>query len=177
MVQEIYQRAMKYAGEKHHAQMVPGSKANYLLHISNVAMEVLLAYGYDSSFDLTFAIQVAILHDTLEDTEATYKELKQNFGVEIANGVLALTKDESIAQNDRMNDSLNRINKERDEVGIVKLSDRITNLQMPPSYWTKEKIRSYLNDSIDISTRLAGKNRYLNNRLLRKIEEYHKLYC
>ena len=40
-VQALYQKAMKYAEEKHHKQLVPGSKTNYLLGISNVPMEVL----------------------------------------------------------------------------------------------------------------------------------------
>ncbi|WBX77874.1 hypothetical protein PG911_06365 [Tenacibaculum ovolyticum] len=62
MTQELYQKAMKYAGEKHSEQKVPGTNSNYLLHISNVAMEVLMAYHYDNSFDINFAIQTAILH-------------------------------------------------------------------------------------------------------------------
>ena len=40
MIQSIYQKAMKFAGEKHASQKVPGSNANYLLHLSNVAMEI-----------------------------------------------------------------------------------------------------------------------------------------
>ena len=67
MTQELYQEAMSFAGEKHSEQLVPGTTSNYLLHISNVAMEVLIAYNYAKDFDIDFAIQIAILHDTLED--------------------------------------------------------------------------------------------------------------
>ena len=49
-IQELYQKAMKFAGEMHHEQKVPGTNANYLLHISNVAMEVLMAYAHKPDF-------------------------------------------------------------------------------------------------------------------------------
>ena len=53
MIQELYQRAMKFAGEKHSEQKVTGTNSNYLLHISNVAMEVIVAYYEDDDFDAT----------------------------------------------------------------------------------------------------------------------------
>jgi (p)ppGpp synthase/HD superfamily hydrolase len=172
-MQELYQRAMKFAGEKHSEQKVPGTNANYLLHISNVAMEVLIAYSSDKCFDIEFAIQVAILHDTIEDTSADYGEVKREFGEEIARAVQALTKDESLpSKEERMRDSITRINELSKEVGLVKLADRITNLQTPPAHWDKGKVMKYCEEAKLISEALEGKNGYLNNRLDRKIEEY-----
>ena len=178
MIQETYQKAMKFAGEKHSEQKYPGSTANYLLHISNVAMEVMMAYNYEANFDLAYTIQVAILHDVIEDTETSFEEVTKIFGIDVANGVLALTKDETLGNKPAMmNDSLNRINKQRFETGMVKLADRITNLQIPPSYWTLEKTRNYLNEARIISKELDGKNPYLNSRLNKKIEAYEQKYC
>ncbi len=92
MTQDVYQKAMKFAGEKHATQQVPGINANYLLHISNVAMEVLMAFQADPNFDLDFAIQVAILHDTIEDTLLTKKMISQIFNESIASKVEDLTR-------------------------------------------------------------------------------------
>ena len=39
---------------------------------------------------------VAILHDTIEDSDVTYQDLVENFGVKVANAVLALSRDESV---------------------------------------------------------------------------------
>lgn len=173
MTQELYQKAMKYAGEKHSEQKVPGTNSNYLLHISNVAMEVLMAYHFDNNFDINFAVQIAILHDTIEDTDTSFKDIKSEFGEEIAKAVVALTKDEKIAlKQDRMLDSLTRINKLQKEVGLVKIADRITNLQTPPSHWTHKKIINYCNEAKLISKTLSNKNDYLNKRLDLKIKEY-----
>lgn len=173
MTQEVYQKAMKFAGEKHHSQKVPGTNANYLLHLSNVAMEVLIAYNFDPSFDIDFAIQIAILHDTIEDTDTSFEEIKTVFGERVAKAVLALTKDESInSKNEKMLDCLHRINQEPKEVGLVKLADRITNLQAPPPHWAKEKTTKYKEEAQLIARQLSNKNTYLYHRLLLKIKEY-----
>lgn len=173
--QSIYQKAIKFAGEKHHQQKVPGSQANYLLHLSNVAMEVITAYMHEPDFDLNLAIQLALLHDTIEDTETSSKEIEENFSPQIAEGVAALTKDKSISDKlAKMKDSLERIKGTYKEVAIVKLADRITNLQPPPHTWNIEKIEKYKEAAKLIATELKGKNTYLDQRIGSKISEYAK---
>jgi len=175
MIQEHYQKAIKFAGEKHSKQNVPGSSANYVLHLSNVAMEVLVAYQHKPDFDLVFAVQLALLHDTLEDTDTTFKVLTNEFGLDVAKGVQGLTKDKTLpSKRERMLDSLERINNLEKEVGLVKLADRITNLQQPPSTWKPDKIKAYAEEAVLIAETLQNKNKYLNNRLLHKIETYKK---
>ncbi|NOR28428.1 MAG: HD domain-containing protein [Lutibacter sp.] len=175
MIQDTYQKAIKFAGEKHCNQKVPGTNSNYLLHLSNVAMEILMAYNADSNFDLDFTIQVALLHDTIEDTETSFDEIKNEFGEKVALGVEALTKNNHLAsKNEKMIDSLNRINKLDKEVGMAKLADRITNLQEPPSYWSKDKTINYLEEAKMLHKMLHNKNEYLNMRLKNKINEYKK---
>jgi len=175
MTQEIYQKAIKFAGEKHKNQKVPGTDSNYLLHISNVAMEILLAYNENNDFDIDFAIQLALLHDTIEDTETSFNEIENKFDHRVALGVQALTKDDRLSsKKEKMIDSLKRINELEKEVGMVKLADRITNLQKPPKHWKKDKIRNYLNEAVLIGKTLNHKNEYLNNRLQTKIAEYKK---
>lgn len=173
MTQDLYQNAIKFAGEKHADQKVNGMQANYLLHLSNVAMEVIFAHKANANFHLDFAVQMALLHDTLEDTNTTIEELVEKFGERIAKGVKALSKDESIDdKNEIMLDSLRRINKLEKEVGIVKLADRITNLQKPPQSWSADKITFYYQQSIMINEKLANKNAYLNQRLEQKIKKF-----
>ena len=110
MTQEIYQKAIKFAGEKHKNQKVPGTDANYLLHLSNVAIEILLAYGVSSNFDINFAIQLALLHDTIEDTNTSFNEIENKFGHSVAVGVQALTKDESLTtKKERMIDRITNL--------------------------------------------------------------------
>jgi len=97
-------------------------------------MEVLMANANTEDFNVALAIQAALLHDTIEDTDTTFSEVEENFGTAVANAVLALTKNESLPKEEQMMDSLKRIKKLPYDVWAVKMADRITNLQKPPSH-------------------------------------------
>jgi len=171
--QTLYQKAIKFAGEKHKDQLVPGSKSNYLLHLSNVAMEILIASFNTNSFDRNFAVQVTLLHDVLEDTDATFNQLESNFGQSIAEAVSALSKNSNLPKEQQMQDSLDRVKKLQSEVWAVKLADRITNLQHPPSHWNTDKKQKYLDQAKLILKELKDGNDYLAKRLETKIIEYN----
>ena len=105
--QTLYQTAIKFATAKHLAknQNVPGTDLPYVVHLSNVAMEVLMANANTENFNVALAIQAALLHDTIEDTGTTFAEVEQNFGIEVANAVLALTKNQALPKEQQMMDS------------------------------------------------------------------------
>ena len=177
MIQEQYQEAIKFVGEKHKDQLVPGTNSNYLLHLSNVSMEIMIAFQNEPNFELASAVKLALLHDVIEDTDATVEELGVKFGNKIADGVSALTKNEKLETKElMMDDSLNRIVSSFMEVSLVKIADRITNLQEPPSYWSREKIERYWHEAQKIYDKLSGKNKYLDERLANKIIKYKKYW-
>lgn len=129
-VQEHYHKAIYFATGKHIAlnQTIPGTNYPYVVHLSNVAMEILMAAPHSAGFDLNLAIQVALLHDILEDTNTGLAELEVEFGVLVADCVSALTKNKALPKENRMRDCLARIKKLPKEAWAVKLADRITNL-------------------------------------------------
>lgn len=172
--QTLYQKAIKFATAKHleRDQKVPGTDLPYVVHLSNVAMEIMIAASNSVDFDLGFAVQVALLHDTIEDTSTEVGEIENEFGVDIAEAVSALTKNSELPKEQQMQDSLMRIKKLRAEVWAVKLADRITNLQPPPPHWDKEKSLKYQKDARMIFSELKEGNDYLARRLEAKIEEY-----
>ena len=177
-LQTKYQNTIKFAAKKHADinQLIPGTNLPYVVHLSNVAMEIIIAAHHTENFDAAFAVQVALLHDILEDTTTTFKELSNEFGIEIAKAVAALSKNSEISKENRMMDSLNRIKELQKEVWAVKLADRITNLQAPPKNWSAEKIVEYHAQAKIISHSLQGGNQYLEKRLEEKIADYEK-YC
>ena len=71
-----------------------------------------------------------------------------------------------------MSDCISRIKQCGKEVWAVKLADRITNLQPPPSHWDKLRKTSYLLEANYILKELHGANEYLENQLAGKIVEY-----
>lgn len=162
-----YLQAISFAETAHHDQCIPGGQVPYIIHVVQVAMEVMAC---PEAQDL--AVLCALLHDTLEDTSTTYAQLEAKFGREVADGVQALTKNESLPKEAQMADSLARIRQQPHQVWMVKLADRITNLQEPPYYWKDSKKISYRAEAEEILAQLGQANPTLAARLASKIADY-----
>lgn len=147
---------------------------SYLAHITSVAQEIMaLEKG---AFDFDNAVQIALLHDVLEDTEISFEELRRDIGCKVTEGVLALTKNSALPKGERMADSIQRIKKANIEAGMVKMADRIVNLQEPPAEWSVEKRSAYIAEAEYILEELQFANGDLAERLERKILEYGLWY-
>lgn len=166
-----YLEALAFAARAHGDQRVPGTGFPYVTHVVSVAMEVMAAAREDP-FDADLAVNCALLHDTLEDTGVQAEEIARTFGDRVLAGVRALTKDAALPKPERMSDSLRRIAGEPREVAIVKLADRITNLQWPPPAWTPEKRSAYREEARQILAALGGACAPLAGRLAGKIDAY-----
>ena len=135
-------------------------------------MEIMEASNQSPTFDGNLAIQAGILHDIIEDTDATYEEVRIEFGPNIADGAFALTKDKTIEKQSRMQDSLARIKLQPKEIWIVKLTDWITNLQEPPSYWDNGKRKRYVKQAELILDELRAGSECLTKWLNGEIQAY-----
>ncbi len=173
---ELYLKALDFAALAHVDQKIPGKEISYVVHLSSVCMEVMSAIAVSTVEKPDLAIQCALLHDTIEDTKTSREHLSSVFGKEVADGVLALTKNKNLPEQGRMPDSLRRIKEQSKEVWMVKLADRITNLQPPPDYWPREKRTRYRDEARHIHEMLNEASDFLSSRLLTKIEEYGE-YC
>ena len=174
--QDKYMQAWKFASLAHHGQTYPGPIENqqfdYIYHVSSVAMELIWALTESDSLNGDLAVQCALLHDVIEDTDCTYQDLVDKFGVEVSDGVQALTKDKSLPKNDQMMDSLERIKQQPKEVWMVKLADRITNMSKPPYNWDAKKRSAYKSQATLILDQLGTANKLLANRLTERIHLY-----
>jgi (p)ppGpp synthase/HD superfamily hydrolase len=135
-------------------------------------MEIIAALNVEEERDGNLAVQCAILHDVIEDTNVSFDQVKEEFGLPVADGVLALTKDESLAKDLQISDSLRRIKEQPAEIWMVKLADRISNLLPPPQHWTQAKITRYREDAVEIYETLKDASPFLAARLVSKIENY-----
>ena len=172
-LQAVWQKATRlHDGQKYGGQE-EGEQIEYLNHIGSVVFEILVAIGQEPGMDADLAIKCAILHDTIEDTEMSYPKVVEQFGQRVADGVLALTKNEELADKaHKMSDSLQRIKAQPPEVWAVKMADRICNLYAPPFYWTDEKKVAYREEARQIHEALQAGNAYLADRLAKKIADY-----
>jgi (p)ppGpp synthase/HD superfamily hydrolase len=172
--QDVYLKAWNFASIVHNKQKVPGSNLPYINHIGLVAMEAIAAIAHGAHIEKPNLLVVcALLHDTIEDTSTTYDEITSEFGAEIADGVWSLTKNETLpSKRERMEDSICRIKQQPQEVWMVKLCDRITNLQPPPRDWDQEKISAYKEEARFVWDQLGQANPFLAGRLKMRIDGY-----
>ena len=136
-------------------------------------MELMRALAVEPTAQPDLPIVCAILHDVIEDTSVTYEQVADAFGEAIAQGVQALTKNETLpTKAEQMDDSLARIKQQPREVWMVKLADRISNLGPPPSHWAPEKIGFYREEALKIHRELGEASGVLGDRLLARINAY-----
>jgi (p)ppGpp synthase/HD superfamily hydrolase len=90
--------AADYAARQHIAQRRKGERAEpYVNHLIEVA--ALLAEA--TAGEDVVLLMGGLLHDTLEDTDATYEDLEQRFGPEVASLVAEVTDDKSLPKEER----------------------------------------------------------------------------
>jgi (p)ppGpp synthase/HD superfamily hydrolase len=169
-------QALQFAVMAHGSQVRKGNEhIPYVFHCVDVANEVIYYSGLKVS-ELELASVIAILHDTIEDTIVTFEDIKQQFGLEIATGVQALSKDESIAcvgesKRAQLEESLLRLKVAPRYVQAVKLADRVSNLKSFPAMWSREKVTNYLEEAMLIARELGDASEGLDARLRARVAQ------
>lgn len=174
--QDLYLKALRFAAEAHGDQKVPGSDISYLYHVACVVSEVSSVLFKEEVNDPNLLIQCALLHDVVEDTKTSIDEVGSLFGEKTAAGVEALSKSKDLPKGDAMKESLARIKAQPREIWMVKLADRITNLQPPPADWNRDKCTGYRKEALYILESLGEASLFLSERLASKCESYRQ-YC
>jgi len=171
MTPDDYSRVLVFAARAHRDQKTPHGLP-YLTHVVLVANEVATALVHRDDLDVDLAVRCALLHDVIEDTDATEADVRAAFGPAVAAGVLALTKDERLPKPEQMPDSLRRILAQPTEIAAVKLADRICNLGPPPPYWDDARKGAYRDEAQSILDRLGAADATLAARLADRIASY-----
>ena len=121
-------KAYEYA-KNAHANQKRASGEPYFIHPCAVA-DILMELGLDAA-----TIAAALLHDVIEDTEATAEDIKREFGDEVLDLVSGVTKLEKIVFKSKEDAEAENFRKifvamAKDmRVIIIKLADRLHNLR------------------------------------------------
>lgn len=169
---ERFYNTLFFALRAHQGQKMKfPSDVDYSAHLFGVAFTA-LNFSKDMDVDFDQLVSVALLHDTIEDTDVTYEDIEIGFGKEIADDVLALTKNETLPKDLQMEDCLNRILKlNKKEVAIVKLADRCFNTRCRVENWSIEKQERYINEAKNICDKIGFYCLPLKNKILKNIEK------
>ncbi|MCB1711183.1 MAG: bifunctional (p)ppGpp synthetase/guanosine-3',5'-bis(diphosphate) 3'-pyrophosphohydrolase [Candidatus Riesia sp.] len=99
----------------------------YMYHVKQV-VRIATELGYDESILVSCA-----LHDTLEDTELSYNDIKKAFGEEVAEIVYAVTDELGRNRDERKRNTYPKI-RDNWKATVVKICDRIANMQQSLEY-------------------------------------------
>ena len=181
---DLYMLAWKFVATHHQGQPFPGTDLPYIVHIGAVAMEVIATLAVEPFDRPDLAVACALLHDVIEDTATkprpiTHADLVAAFGgfdASIADGVAALSKDPAITDKSAaIDDSLARIlGLQLREVAVVKLADRVVNMEPPPTHWSVDKRTRYHAEAGAILERLGHASPTLSARLREKMTRYER---
>ena len=150
---ELIEQAIAYATQKHeHQKRKDGSP--YIIHPLAVA-QIVVEMGLD-----TDAVLGALLHDCIEDTDASKDEIAKRFGeatADMVEGVTKLTRANFQSSEERQMENLRKMFMAMSKdirVVLIKIADRLHNMRTM-QYQTPEKQISKCRETMDIYSPLA----------------------
>ena len=149
----LIEEAIAYAGEKHKDQKRKDGSP-YIIHPLAVA-QIVAEMGLD-----TDAILGALLHDCIEDTDASHDDIAKKFGTttaELVEGVTKLTRANFSSSEQRQMENLRKMFMAMSKdirVVLIKIADRLHNMRTM-QYQTPEKQISKCRETMDIYAPLA----------------------
>lgn len=161
-------KAHEFAKEKHKDQKRKFTGENYLTHLENTA-NLLWSVEEDAEIDMLVA---ALLHDVVEDTSTSLKEVDQNFGPTVMKLVEELTTDNEKQTTEGKDVYLTgKIEKMSEKAFTIKLCDRLDNVMglKDKSVPLKFKLR-YIDETKYIITNLNRDINVIQKHLLDRIK-------
>ncbi len=149
----LIDRAVEYATAKHHNQARKDGSP-YIIHPLAVA-EIVTEMGLDVD-----AVLGALLHDCIEDTDASHEEIEKLFGAtvaELVEGVTKLTKANFSTTEQAQMENLRKMFMAMSQdirVVLIKIADRLHNMRTM-QYQTPEKQIIKCRETMDIYAPLA----------------------
>ncbi len=121
-----YDFVLNYATKKHDGQFRADGVTPYINHCIKVAE---LVKKYKRSQNIDSIVAACLLHDTLEDTYTSYKELEDVFGEMVASMVMEVTTATYMTRLVGKGNYLKHKMKEMSQYALViKLADRLANI-------------------------------------------------
>ena len=125
----LLDRAIVFAAMKHAGTNRKGTTIPYVTHVIE-AMEIVSRMTEDEEIRAA-----AVLHDTLEDTKTTKKELEENFGQRVADLVKAESENKREGQPEeetwrtRKEETIQHLQKAPTEIRMIALGDKLSNIR------------------------------------------------
>ena len=134
------QSAELFAKDKHSGMTRDDGKTPYWKHCEGVVNRLKNLGITDED-----VLCAAWLHDTIEETDATFDDIEQRFGSQVAVMVLSLSKDPKLSKKEKERQYIEQLKNASWHAQLIKLCDIASNLKdMKDSSWSKSKKKKYV---------------------------------
>ncbi len=115
---------LEFATKAHRGQFRKATKIPYIVHPLGVA-EILIRNRYSNNL-----VVAGLLHDTVEDTKVTIKQIEKKFGKKIAKLVYAVSEEnKNDSWEDRKTRTIEKLKKASREVLYLACADKLNNIR------------------------------------------------
>lgn len=157
-------KALTFAAHKHRLQTRKGETPipyiNHPIAVANLLMNV-------GDVTDTATILAAILHDTVEDTDTTLRELEKEFGATVSKLVAEVSDDKTLPREERKRLQIEHASTLSRRARLIKLADKTCNLGDvvgdPPKGWSVQRKREYFDWGQSVVDKIRGTNAALEH--------------
>jgi len=147
------QRAAEFAKKYHKDQMYGDRPYHYHLVMVDIKVQELFGQTFRNSGELYFLRVCAFLHDVIEDTDADFNEIENEFGLAVADTVALLTRFDGETKEHYLDELV------LDPFAVmVKIADTLSNLEHSIMAGNTRRINKYRKQ---LSFLLKHHNRHL----------------
>ena len=161
-------KAANFSAQKHRRQR---RKDEFSSPYINHPIEVSLLIAEIGGIDDPEVLIAALLHDTIEDTKTTSKELEVEFGKKVCDYVLEVSDDKSLPWEERKRKQIENAKHLSKGATLIKIGDKISNvtdvINNPSDDWDLKRRLEYL----DWSERVIDNCPKVNNKLENRFKE------
>ncbi len=167
--------AVTYAAKCHQMQTRKNAKKTpYVSHPMMVAESVItIGKVYDAD-----VIIGALLHDTIDDTQATFHDIREKFGSKVEGFVREVTEDNTLSAVKRKKMQIIHASEKSMGASVISMADHLYNLnnllQDPPVDWTRDRIDQYFQWAQTVVDNLPEGSVLLKAEVHRVMQEYWK---
>lgn len=119
----LLEKAIRFATVHHAGQLRKGTTIPYILHPLET-MDILRKMGADTNL-----LMAGILHDTIEDTEATFTDIVELFGTDVAGLVNFHSEDKSKTWKERKSAAIEHLQQASYRLKMLVMADKVANLR------------------------------------------------
>ncbi|EDW58565.1 guanosine-3',5'-bis(diphosphate) 3'-pyrophosphohydrolase MESH1 [Drosophila virilis] len=158
-------KSLQFAAQKHSKQRRKDPDSTpYVNHLINVSTILAEAGIRDEG-----VLMAAVLHDVVEDTDTTFVDLEDLFGVDVSSLVRELTDDKTLAKEERKRLQIENAARSTRRARFIKLADKLDNLRdlqiNKPRGWTEERREEYFVWAKQVVDNMRGTNAKLEAQL------------